>query len=161
MNCNPAVILSQTATQLYIQPAPDDPCFADVEVTSPGGTTSAVLELWPSLLATTTGVGGTLVTTLDNGDVGVGVLAFATRQLTTPLPILVPPTWYEFLLDYTGPMFILATGYFFVPQELNISYPIPNDPTLSGVTLYFQAWCQQASTGNVTYSFTNLASVTL
>ena len=56
----------------------------------------------------------------------------------------------------------LGQGAFATSAPVVLSYNVPANPTLTGLDLFFQAWCQQGFFGpEVTYSFTNMSAVTL
>ncbi len=158
----PASILSKSFDVLVLQPLPADPGFPDLDLDGSTGSATDAVELWPTLQATTTGVGGVVDVESDNGDEGLFVLALGSQALGQPLALLSPPTWYGILLDPAGVLQVIDTNAFTSSDPVMTSYPVPGNPALAGVTLYLQAWCQQGFFGpGVTYSFTNLASVTL
>jgi hypothetical protein len=158
----PASLVSASDFEVTYQPQPGAPGHVPLQAAGLDGTATAVQQMYPSLQTTTTGIGGTVDVLLDNGDVGLYVLAFAAGTFPAPFPIASPPTWYGVLLDITGPVFMLSTGAFATPAPVALSYPIPDVPAWAGISLYFQAWCQQGFFGpEVTYSFTNMAGVTL
>jgi hypothetical protein len=159
----PTLISSWTASTVTIHPAPANPDLLDLTVTNSVSTKTIPdgLALWPTLAATTTGVGGDLDLTVWNGIEGIYVLAVGSGALPAPFPIGSPPTWYGVLLDVSGPVVLVDTGAFATAAPVALSYPIPDVPAWAGISLYFQAWCQQGFFGTgVTYSFTNEAGVT-
>jgi hypothetical protein len=157
-----ASLIGASEFEVTYQPQPGAPGFVSLEATGLDGTATAVQQMYTSLQTTTTGIGGTVDVKLDNGDVGLYVLAFSAGTFSAPLAIASPPTWYGVLLDITGPVFMLSTGAFATTDPVALSYPIPGVPAWAGITLFFQAWCQQGFFGpEVTYSFTNMATVTL
>jgi hypothetical protein len=120
------------------------------------------LRLLPVLLALATGPGGSLDIELDNGQPGLYALALAAGSLPSPVPVVNPPTWYGALLDPFGPLFVIGTGAFATSDPVQLVYPLPDNPSLAGLTFYLQAWCQQGFFGaGVSYSFTNEGAVTL
>ena len=156
-----ATLVSTTGTSITYEPQPGPPGLVGLEAIGSDDTAEAVQQLFPSLEVSTTGIGGTVDAVLDNGDVGLYVLAFATGALPVPIPV-APPTWHGLLLDLSGPNYQIGTGAFATEDPVTLSYPVPDDSGFSGLTLYLQAWCQQEFFGpEVTYSFSNLASVTL
>lgn len=161
----PEPVVSFTETVLAISPAPAAPGLRDVTVFKQGGPSTTLedgLRLWPVLVSSTTGIGGTLDIGIDNGSEGLYALALATGFLPSPISIASPPTWYGVLLDPTGPLFVIATGAFATSDPIDLSFPVPSNPALVGLSLYLQAWCQQGFFGpEVTYSFTNMGAVTL
>jgi len=156
-------VVTQSAIELRVTATPAVPGIFDVAVTN--SVSSAIAldagHLLPSLSASTTGIGGSVDVTLDNGDAGLYALAFATGVFPAPFPIASPPTWYGVLLDITGPVFTASSGAFATPDPVLLSFPVPDNPAFAGLTLHFQGWCQQGLFGEVTASFTNAAAVTL
>lgn len=158
----PVTLLAVTDTSLTYQPHTDDPGFLPLLATGQQGTAEARQELYPSLTASTTGLGGALDVVLDNGEVGQYVLALGLSALSVPASIASPPTWYGSLLDPAQPLILLGSGAFATRAPLALSYPVPPNPALAGVALYLQAWCQQGlAAPEATYSFTNLRQVAL
>jgi hypothetical protein len=160
----PTPIVSLTPTSITLQASPAPPKLRDLTVAD--SLSSVTLEdglaLWPTLATSTTGIGGVLKADLWNGDVGLYALALATGSLPSPIPITSPPTWYGVLLNPFGPLFTIGTGAFATSDPVVLAYPVPDNPGLAGLTVYLQAWCQQGFFGpEVTYSFTNMATVTL
>lgn len=155
-------LLSATDTSVTYQPQPDDPGFLPITATGSEGTAASKQQLHPSLVATTTGLGGTLEVVTDNGEVGLYVLAMGFGTLPAPVSIASPPTWYGVLLNPANPLFVISTGAFATSAPIGLIYNVPSNPALTGLVLYLQAWCQQGFFGpGVTYSFTNMASVKL
>lgn len=155
-------LISATDTSITYEPLPEDPGFLPIAVTGIAGTGAAKQQLYPSLVATTTGVGGSLNIGLDNGEVGLYVLAMGFGALSAPVSITSPPTWYGVLLNPANPLFVIKQSAFSTAAPMTLSYSVPSNPSLIGLGLHLQAWCQQSFFGpEVTYSFTNLASVTL
>jgi hypothetical protein len=158
----PVPLLEVTDTSITYQPHTDDPGFLPLIASGPSGAAVARQELYPSLVAASTGPGGTLDVELDNGADGRFVLALGFGALPVPSSIESPPTWYGALLDPAQPLLVLASGAFATSAPLALSYPVPSNPALAGLTLYLQAWCQQGAAGpGATYSFTNLGQVAL
>jgi len=153
-----------TPTTLTIQPGPAAPGLVDVtvqkaltEMTAPES-----LALWPTLEAETSGIGGSLDVTLWNGEPGLYALALGVDLLPAPVSISSPPTWYGVLLNPAVSLFTISTGAFASGLPIDLSFPVPNQPSLMGQTFHFQAWCQQGVFGpELTYSFTNATSVAL
>jgi hypothetical protein len=57
---------------------------------------------------------------------------------------------------------VISQGAFSTSAPVALTYNVPSDPLLVGFDLYLQAWCQQGFFGpEVTFSFTNMAGVTL
>ncbi len=158
----PVPLISATDTSLTYQPLPDDPGFLPLVGSGPEGTGQALQQMYPSLAASTTGVGGTLHVDLDNGIGGLYVLAMGFQSLPAPLSIVNPPSWYGVLLNPAAPLFVIGQGAFATSAPIALTYSVPSDPLLVGFHLYLQAWCQQGFFGpEVTYSFTNIGAVTL
>ncbi len=158
----PVPVLTATDTTITYQPHTDAPGFLPLVASGPEGTGFAEQEMFPSLTASTTGVGGTLQLSLDNGTGGLYALAMGLGSLPVPVSIANPPTWYGVLLNPAAPLFVIGTGAFATSDPIALSYPVPSKPELTGLALYLQAWCQQGFFGpEVTYSFTNLTVVTL
>jgi hypothetical protein len=158
-----AGILSQSPTSLELQPLPGDPGFADLALDGPWGTHTfpQAAELFPSLLATSTGVGGTATVELENGAAGLFVLAFGAGALGTPLA-LGPDIYFGLLIDPGLPLIVMTAGVTPVAGAVVLQYPIPNDSTLSGAILNWQAWCTHGFLPPfVSSSFTNLASMAI
>ncbi len=158
----PAALVSVAPTSVTYQPQPGTPGHVPVELSGMAGVATGVQELFPSLKAATTGIGGHLNASLGNGEPGIYVLAMGLSSLPGPVAIGSPPTWYGVLLNPAGPLFLISTGAFATSDPVALSFPVPPNPALTGLDLYFQAWCQQGFFGpEVTYSFTNMAAVTL
>jgi hypothetical protein len=155
--------VAQSDNLLSLTVGPSEPGFHDLRVEFPTTAVDVVggLALWPTLAASTTGIGGTASVAVRNGTFGIAVVAYATGVLPPP-GIAIPPTWSTLKLDITGP-YVIASSYGLPASgELDVAYPVPNDPSLAGSTVHVQAWCQQGFFGpGVTYSFTNAAAVTL
>ncbi len=160
----PEPVISFTSTQLTIQPNPADPGFRDVTVLHPGDpavTIKKALRLLPVISGTSAGPGASLYVEMQNGDKGVYVPLLSSGSLASPVPLASPPTWYGVLLDPASVNILLEINAFTSAASVTVAYPIPSNPALSGLTVYLQAWCQQGLLGpGLTYSFTNLASVT-
>ena len=158
----PASLVGATETSVTYVPQPGVPGHLPLEAIGLDGTATGTQQLYPSLETATTGIGGTVDVVIDNGDEGLYALAFATGVWPVPIPIASPPTWYGALLDLTGPLFTLGSGAFATSDSASLSYPVPDNPALSGLQLYFQAWCQQGFFGvEVTHSFTNVGAIVL
>ena len=118
--------------------------------------------MWPSLYAETTGLGGALDIELQNGEEGVYVLWYGLAALAAPVTVLSPPAWHGLLLDPTSLIKILDVNAFSSAVPVSLSLPVPSEPLLGGLTIYFQAICQQGFIGpGISYSFTNLDSIVL
>jgi hypothetical protein len=157
-----ANLIGATDFAVTYEPQPGAPGHVALEASGLDGTAVSEQQMHPSLEASTTGIGGTVDVLLDNGEEGLYALAFATGTFPAPLPITSPPTWYGVILDVTGPVFTASIGAFATEDPVSISLPVPNSPSLSGLVLHFQAWCQQGFFGaGVSYSFTNEGAVTL
>lgn len=155
-------LIAATDTSITYKPQPDDPGFLPVAATGSVGTAVSKQQLYPSLVASTTGVGGTLNLELDNGKEGAYVLAMGFGSLPTPISIASPSTWYGVMLNPGSPLFVIGPGAFAGAAPVMLAYTVPSNPALTGLALYFQAWCQQGFPGSeVTYSFTNLGQVVL
>lgn len=159
----PVQLISATDTTLTYQPLPEDPGFLPIAVSGLDGMGAGTQQLYPSLASSTTGVGGTLKVSLDNGIGGLYALAMGFQSpLPAPISIMNPPSWYGVLLNPAAPLFVISQGAFATSAPIALNYNVPANPTLVGVHLHLQAWCQQGFFGpGVTFSFTNLASVTL
>jgi hypothetical protein len=126
------------------------------------GTGAGTQQLYPSLAASTTGLGGTLKVNLDNGIGGLYALAMGFQTLPAPISIANPPSWYGVVLNPAAPLFVISQGAFATSDPIALTYNVPANPTLVGFHLYFQGWCQQGFFGaGVTYSFTNMGTVIL
>ncbi|MEM7305975.1 MAG: putative Ig domain-containing protein [Planctomycetota bacterium] len=153
-----ATVLTQTPTQLDVQPAPGDPGFADVQVTSSTGSTVAAEAgvLWPALSAAEGGLGGQLQLALENGVTGLAALGFSLGVLPAPVPI-DPSIYFGLLLDPTlggelGTLLLPATG------SASVGLPIGVDPSLLGLEVYLQAFATQGAPAQ-DLAFSNAASV--
>lgn len=156
----PGQILLQSYSSLSIQPQPSEPGFPELVAAGSFSAATKATERWPSLAASTTGIGGTASVGVRNGTAGIAVVAYAAGLLPAP-GIALPPTWSTLKLDIAGPYVIVASYGLPTSGELDVAYPVPNDPSLAGSTAHIQAWCQQGFFGpGVTYSFTNAAAVT-
>jgi hypothetical protein len=158
-----ATFVTQSESLLSLTLLPGEPGFHDLRVEFPGVTIEVPdgVNLWPTLEAETTGVGGTASVDIHNGTAGIAVVAYAAGILPPGVGISLPPIWSSLQLDVTGP-YVIVASYGIAPSgELSVTYPIPNNPSLAGSTVYLQSWCQQGFFGpGVTYSFTNAAAVT-
>lgn len=155
----PASIVVQTPSTIVLQPQPSAPGFADLALTNSAGTKAfpGVVELWPSLKATATGIGGTANIEMESGAIGLFVLAVGTGTLSAPLS-LGPQFYYGLLLDPAMPYVVMATGATSTTGLATRQYPIPNDPALAGAAIPWQAWTTHGFFAPYTFaSFTNLA----
>jgi hypothetical protein len=157
----PAAIVSQTFSQLVLQPGLGTPGPGELNVSNTVGSYEAEIELTPALSASTTGLGGSVDLHLDNGDQGIFVLVLGFQTVTTPITLASPPTYYGLLLDPATPLFVLGSGSLVGTTFGDFSFPVGTDPSLTGLGLEFQAFTQQGLSGSLTWSFTNLASLTL
>lgn len=114
----PVSLLDATDTTITYQPLPDDPGFLPLTVSGSEGAGAGTQQLYPSLAASTTGVGGTLKVTLDNGIGGLYVLAMGFQSLPAPISILNPPSWYGVLLNPAAPLFVISQGAFAISTPL-------------------------------------------
>ncbi|MEM7310810.1 MAG: M64 family metallopeptidase [Planctomycetota bacterium] len=156
----PATIQSQTFDTLVAVPsAIDAPGWVDAEVEGPGGTATVAQAalIGPTLEATTTGPGGTLDATLELGKPFGANYAMAMAGGTYPAPLVVAPIYYGLELDLSAAFQVPDSGV--MTGTANLSYPVPDVPTLAGATLHLQAY---AAIWDIplTQSFSTLASVT-
>ncbi|QDU67020.1 IPT/TIG domain-containing protein [Engelhardtia mirabilis] len=154
----PATVTQAGSNSLHVLPAPSDPGFADVVVSAPGGTVvaSGAAQMWPTLTASNTGLGGTASIEIAIGDAGTYDLAFAMASLDEPLS-LGPEIAYGLLLDPAGPLVLLASGLAPNLAPSQLSFPVPAGPELLGVELPLQALTRRGLIEPTSFSLTNLA----
>lgn len=70
------------------------------------------------------------------GSTQFGVFGLATSRLTTPVSMLGVEVWIDFAT-------VVLSGIVPALPSATLALPIPNDPGLSGLTLYFQTFHQE------------------
>lgn len=154
----PAAISTWTPTQLDLALPPSAPGFVDVTASRGSLIDSGELELWPTLAAESTGIGGTA--TVDLGFTGVGLHVLAlSDQVMSMVPI--GSSWFGLELAQTPGFAIMGAGVSGSDGKASWSYAIPQDPTLSGLNLYLQAWSQEGLFTLNASSFSNTVGLTL
>jgi len=155
-----AAIAEQSANSLTLQPAPGDPGFVLLDLTTATSSASETVEMWPSLKASTTGVGGVVETELQLGASGIWALALGASKLSAPLSL--PPCWYGLFLDPTDVLVIVDSGLFPTSAPVLRTYPVPNNPAHVGLQLHLQAWTTETFLAPYEVcSFTNEVSIQL
>lgn len=149
----PQTILQRSATELVVQADPCVPGNLLVRLESPLGVVQHPFSATPLLSATPATIGGALSVALDHGDAGVFAIYLGSAVL--PIPVALPGIHYGLLLDPTVGLESVATGLTTPNVRVEYTWPIPNDPTLAGGAVHFQAWTQQGL-GTGTASFSNL-----
>ena len=156
----PEPVVSQSPTQLVIQPGLADPGFADVTVTTSAGSVTATggLAFQPTLRFTGGSIGGTLEVELENG--GPGFYAFLIDAAPLPVPIDLGPLFYFTLQIDPSTAVALPGSTGFLPQDGSaaVSVAVPMLPALVGLPLFGQGLAQQ---GFFDYSFTNLETTAI
>ena len=157
----PATVLSESSTQITLQPQVGDPGFLDLTLVMATGTVEAPdsAKRWPALSATESGLGGSVDVVLENGEVGSHALAFSTGLLSAPIP-LGPGIHFGVLVD-PGATFG-ELGVFPVPGTgtHSSSFPIGSDPALLGLPVHLQSFAGQGAPTH-DFSFSNSATVVI
>lgn len=158
----PQPVVAGTPTALFVRLAVQEPGFADVSVTTAGGTALLAdgLELWPSLRSSTAGLGEPLTAQLTNGDAGAGLLFLGVGELAVPLA--VPGILSSFGIDATQPSVSLGRAFFADETPVPLGLALPPDAGLIGVPLFLQGLTLRSlPNGTTVLSWTNLERIDL
>lgn len=154
----PAPVVSWTPTQLDVSLPPSAPGFDVTTVTKGGLDRQGVLDLWPTLTATSTGLGGEVTLDLEFTGAGLFVTAFSDQSVP---PIPVGYAWHGLELDPGIGLRTIGSGAYSDEGEATQSIPVPNDPALAGLSLYLQSWSREGIFQPGAQSFSNTVMVTL
>ncbi|MHC4376597.1 MAG: LamG-like jellyroll fold domain-containing protein [Planctomycetota bacterium] len=152
-----ATVTSWTTTRLRVAWPPSVPGTANLVVTQGTSAVQAPLALLPTLDVTSTGLGGQATADLTFTGSGLGILAFSGQSApAAPLGT----SWHGLELDPLG-LQILGVAAIWPLDAVQWVLPIPEDPTLSGLSVAVQAWAQEGFTQGPVSSFSNRVTLNL
>jgi hypothetical protein len=154
----PATIVSQSFDALELAAGALAPGPADVELDGAGGTALVpdAITVAPTLAVATTGIGGTLTAGIDMASAFNGLYALAISGAAYPAPLVVPGIYHGLELNLATAFTVVGSGLFL--ESVELVYPVPSQPSLSGATLYLQGFVTRYSLP-FENSFTDLRSV--
>jgi hypothetical protein len=134
INDVPVMVVDNTGGMLVIEPGPQIPGFAQLELLSPRGTAAAEIEFMPSLRVC--GSLDTLQVTLRAGEPGPYWVYYSMGL--NPTPVAFPHAYHLALLDMTAhPCGLLASGFTCGPP-MTLTFDVP--PGFQ-YPIHFQAVC--------------------
>lgn len=155
----PVTPSSITTTEIRLPVGPEDPGLYDLEVSTALGTVDleSSVPRYPALETSSAILGQDLTITLDNGEVGVGIVMVS--PLLFQFPLVLPGIYHGLWLQQP---IVLATSNILPSNPLvSLDVPVPGNPSFDGVTLYLQGFAVQGILPLNTSSFTNLETVVL
>lgn len=156
INGYPVPIVRNTGHRIVIEPRPQIPGLAKLELVQPRGLVLAELEFMPSLHADSMG-GGRLSAGLHPGQRGFYVLYYSSTRGATPFH--PTPVYYHSMLDLTVPHsgmlgMGLSDG---APFHVVEAMPL----VMVGRPLHVQALCWYPTASGLLGSYSNVVSTTM
>jgi hypothetical protein len=144
----PVRVVRNTGAMMVIEPDPQIPGFAKLELLSPRATVAAEIEFMPSLQASVSP--DTMRLTLHGGEPGPYWLYYSLNLRSTPsvFPGIYHGEWLDMTSRTSG---LLAKG-FSCGAPLTLSYRIPAEFVLP---VHFQALCLYNTSAEREWSFSN------
>jgi hypothetical protein len=155
----PASLVSQDFDSLVLAPTALKPGLLAIELVGSGGTAVVpdALLVGPTLDVATSGIGGELSAEIDMLSAFNGLYALAIAGGAYPAPLAVPDVYHGLELNLGAAFQVIGSGLFL--EQVSLTYPVPDLPSLSGASLYLQAYVTRYALP-FTSSFTNLEQVT-
>ncbi len=147
----PALVIGKSATSLVLEPLPQEPGFARLELLSPLGTIESGIEFTPSLQASS--ANDTLRLTLHGGEPGPYWIYYSLELRATPG--VRPGIYYASMLDLTSRPSGLATKGFSDGSPVTLAFRTPPGWT---TPVHFQALCLYDTPSERSWSFSNAFS---